>query len=99
MRIDEGRIEQVLKNLLENALRYTPRGGKIEPGAGSVPEDLPYVFDRFYRADQARGSSAGKVGLGLAICEALVTAQGGTIRAESGGKDQGSMLRMAFEAG
>ncbi len=120
VRIDEGRMEQVLKNLLENALRYTPRGGKIELGAGMVaagaagrqvelwvrdsgagiePEDLPYVFDRFYRADKARGGSAGKMGLGLAICKALVTAQGGTIRAESGGKGQGSTVRMAFEAG
>ncbi len=120
IRVDEGRMEQVLKNLLENALRYTPQGGRIELGAGLAgagaagarvelwvkdtgagidPEDLPYVFDRFYRADKARGGNAGKMGLGLAICKALVTAQGGTIAAESGGKGQGSTVRITFGAG
>lgn len=109
---DEGRMVQVLKNLLENALRYTPHGGTIQlgacagervrlwvkdSGAGIDAEDLPYVFDRFYRADKARGASSGKMGLGLAICKALVTAQGGAIAAESAGKDQGTTMTIAFD--
>ncbi|MBN1372414.1 MAG: HAMP domain-containing protein [Anaerolineaceae bacterium] len=105
--IDEGRMVQVLKNLVENALRYTPQGGEIrlsaaqqgdqvqlavsDNGAGIDSEDLPYVFDRFFRADKARGVK-GHLGLGLAICKALVTAQGGTIAAESPGKGQGARM-------
>ncbi|MHC1782565.1 MAG: sensor histidine kinase [Anaerolineaceae bacterium] len=112
IQVDEGRIEQVLMNLLENALRYTPQDGVIElgaradervhlwvrdSGAGIDAEDLPYVFDRFYRADKARAGSSGKMGLGLAICKALVTAHGGTISAESAGKDLGSTMTISFE--
>ena len=89
--VDEGRMLQVMKNLVENALRYSPAGGKvtlriqagelvsigvIDNGAGIEAEDLPYVFDRFYRADKTRGGNAGKMGLGLSICRALVMAQG-----------------------
>ncbi len=112
--VDEGRMLQVLKNLLENALRYTPEGGKIslsaaaerarvqlrvsDNGSGIEAEDLPYVFDRFYRADKARGSNSGKMGLGLAICKALVMAQNGTITAESAGKDQGAAVVVSFAA-
>lgn len=106
---DEGRMIQVLKNLFENALRYTPKGGKIhlsvisttegqvqfrvaDTGTGIEAEDLPYVFERFYRADKARGANSGKMGLGLAICKALVSAQNGEIRAESGGKNCGTTI-------
>lgn len=110
--VDEGRMLQVLKNLVDNALRYTPRGGSItlgaarrervelrvqDSGTGIDPEDLPYVFERFYRADKARGGNSGKAGLGLAICKALVTAQGGTIAAESAGKGQGTAMVIRFE--
>lgn len=110
--VDEGRLEQVLKNLVDNALRYTPSGGTIElsavagaqvhlrvrdTGAGIEAEDLPLVFDRFYRADKARNANAGKMGLGLAICKALVAAQGGQIRAESGGPGQGTTMIITFE--
>jgi signal transduction histidine kinase len=110
--VDAGRMGQVLKNLLENALRYTPKGGKIQldvrvdaqvhlrvqdSGKGIAAEDLPYVFDRFYRADKARGANSGKMGLGLAICQALVMAQGGNIRAESAGKDQGTLIIITFK--
>ena len=112
IRVDEGRMQQVLKNLLENALRYTPSGGRIElaavdgeqvelrvkdSGEGIDPEDLPYVFERFYRADKARGATAGKMGLGLAICKALVTAQGGSIAVELAGKGMGATMVMRFE--
>lgn len=112
--VDEGRMLQVLKNLVENALRYTPHGGTIQlgnsveggqvqlwvqdSGSGIEAEDLPYVFDRFYRADKARNGNSGKMGLGLAICKALVTAQGGTIAAESDGKDQGARMILSFNA-
>jgi signal transduction histidine kinase len=107
VRVDEGRMVQVLKNLLENALRHTPRGGTVQLGASSNgdvqlwvqdsgegidAEDLPYVFDRFYRADKARGGSSGKMGLGLAICKALVEAQNGTIIAESKEKGRGTKI-------
>ena len=111
IQVDEGRMMQVLKNLVENALRYTPGGGRItlavqiaeqvelkviDGGSGIEPEDLPYVFDRFFRADKARGANSGKMGLGLAICKALVTAQGGTILAESAGRDQGTTIVIRF---
>jgi signal transduction histidine kinase len=111
IKVDEGRMEQVIMNLLENALRYTPRGGRIELGAGADehvrlwlkdsgagidPEDLPFVFDRFYRADKAR-AGGGKMGLGLAISKALVIAQGGVISAESSGKGQGAAITIWFK--
>jgi len=111
VRVDEGRMLQVLKNLVENALRYTPAGGQIElgarldgdvrmwvkdSGAGIEASDLPYVFERFYRADKARGANSGKMGLGLAICKALVTAQGGSIAAESEGKGRGTSMIIAL---
>jgi len=111
--IDEGRMLQVLKNLIENALRYTSHNGMIrlyvvedslvrliveDNGSGIEAEDLPYVFDRFYRADKARSGNSGKMGLGLAICKALVTAQGGTIKAESEGKSKGTKIIISFTA-
>jgi len=112
--VDEGRMLQVLKNLVENALRYSPTGGRIllsaktanqqvemsvtDEGEGIEAEDLPYVFERFYRADKARAANHGKMGLGLAICKALVLAQGGTITAYSAGKGQGASIVMRFPA-
>jgi signal transduction histidine kinase len=96
--VDEIRMTQVLSNLLSNALRYTPPGGHItlgaeahnggvdlsvrDTGAGIPPSDLPFVFNRFYRADKSR-SDEGESGLGLAIVKALVEAHGGTIEALS----------------
>jgi signal transduction histidine kinase len=98
--VDETRMIQVLGNLLSNALRYTPPGGRVElraaggadqgvtlsvrdTGPGIDPADLPYIFNRFYRADQSRAEESGESGLGLAIVKALVEAHGGTIAAES----------------
>ncbi len=109
--VDDGRMMQVLKNLVDNALRYTPKGGRItlgahcndvvelrvtDSGSGIEAEDLPLVFDRFYRADKARGANSGKMGLGLAICKALVVAQGGSIAVESAGRDQGTAFTITF---
>ena len=106
VRADGQRIAQVLTNLLGNALRYTPEGGRVElelrteplsvlvtvkdTGSGIAAEDLPHVFDRFYRADKSRsrdprsrGGSGGGSGLGLAIARSIVEAHGGRIWAES----------------
>jgi Signal transduction histidine kinase len=101
---DEDRLEQVLTNLLDNAMRHTPAGAAIElaaepadaegrryvrivvrdEGQGIPPEDLPYIFERFYKADKARkrGASSG-TGLGLAIVKNIVEAHRGRISAES----------------
>ncbi len=97
---DLGRLNQVLSNLLANALRHTPAGGAItlaaEPlgdgvrlrvgdtGEGIPPEDLPFVFDRFWRGDPSRSRTGGAgSGLGLAIARQLVQAHGGRIWVES----------------
>jgi len=96
--IDRQRIEQVLLNLLANAIRHTPQGGTIsieavadgdavrvsicDSGPGLSPEDLAHVFDRFYRADDARPSEGG-AGLGLSIAKTLIEAHGGRIWAEN----------------
>jgi signal transduction histidine kinase len=96
---DRQRLGQVLANLVRNALRYTPEGGLIslasvqrnglvevavaDTGLGIPPEDLPRVFDRFYRADLSRDRAGGGAGLGLAIVRELVEAMGGQVAAES----------------
>jgi two-component system sensor histidine kinase BaeS len=92
---DPERIGQVLRNLISNAVAHTPQGGKIlvaakardgqvavavqDTGAGIAPEHLPFVFDRFYRADASRARQTGGAGLGLAIVKQLVLAHGGTV--------------------
>ncbi len=96
---DAQRLEQVLLNLLSNALRYTPPGGDVfvrvwhereqvfcqvrDTGPGIRPEDLPHVFERFWRADRSRARSTGGTGLGLAIARKWLEAHGGRIWAES----------------
>ena len=97
--IDADRIEQVLRNLLNNAHRYTPEGGAVtvkvaaeggslvvsvqDTGPGIGPEDLQKVFNRFYRVDPSRARRTGGSGLGLAIVKQLVEAHCGEVRAES----------------
>jgi signal transduction histidine kinase len=96
---DADRIAQVLSNLLENAFRHTPPGGEVilgaelhqgqvrlsvhDSGPGIPPEDLPRIFDRFYRADKSRKRHDGGSGLGLAIARSIVLRHGGRIWAES----------------
>ena len=100
---DYDRLNQVLSNLISNALRHTPQGGMIaietgagssaersvritvkDTGAGIAPEDLPFIFDRFWRGDRSR-SERSHSGLGLAITRQLIHAHGGAIEAHSEG--------------
>ena len=99
VRMDTMRIGRVLNNLLSNALRYTPDGGRVEvmvqrtglgvevsvsdTGDGIRADDLPKVFDRFYRGEKSRSRTTGGSGLGLAISRGLVRAHGGDITVES----------------
>jgi heavy metal sensor kinase len=99
LRADEDLLLQLLLNLLDNAIKYTPSGGRVtagwstdstqvelwvrDTGAGIAPEHLPHIFDRFYRADKARSRAEGGVGLGLSICRWIAEAHGGSISAES----------------
>lgn len=96
---DESRIRQLLVIFLDNALKYTPFNGRIEvsgkssahhvtiivsdSGRGIPKEELPYLFERFYRGDKSRSRQEGGTGLGLSIAKWIVDAHGGTIRAES----------------
>lgn len=96
---DKDKISQVMVNLLSNALKYTPEGGTVEvnvkgaediteisvkdTGNGIPSEDLPYIFERFYRADKSRNRLTGGAGIGLTITKAIVEAHKGKIQVQS----------------
>ena len=109
LNLDPARIRQVLENLITNALRYTPNGGKIrvqcsvntslsksvavtvsDTGKGIAPDELPHIFDRFYKSRDSRGT-----GLGLAIVKNLIAAHGGGISAQSE-VDKGTTIRFTL---
>jgi signal transduction histidine kinase len=109
---DPERLGQVLGNLLDNALRHTPRGGCVsviataaddelaiatsDTGVGVAPEHLTRLFDRFYRADAARDRQHGGAGIGLSIAKALVEAHDGQIEAHSEGPGTGCTFRVTL---
>jgi signal transduction histidine kinase len=111
---DGDRIQQVLANLLDNALRHTPPGGAVrvsarqerdeavievsDSGDGIPADDLDTVFQRFHRLDTARARAHGGTGLGLTIARAIVTAHGGTLRATSAGPGKGATFVIRLPA-
>jgi signal transduction histidine kinase len=96
---DPDRLKQLLLNLVSNGLKYTPEDGSVtlslhrdenwayitvsDTGVGIPDEDLPHIFDRFYRVDKARSRAQGGTGLGLAIARWIAEAHAGTIQVES----------------
>ncbi|WP_372594700.1 sensor histidine kinase [Actinotalea sp.] len=113
--VDPDRMQEVLANLLRNALRHTPSGGHVELSARSVgeaieitvrdsgdgiaAEHLPRVFERFYRVDDGRARGEGGSGIGLAIARALTEAHGGHIRAHSIGPGTGASFVVTLPVG
>jgi len=109
--VDPEALRQVFTNLFDNSLRHTPRGGTIgvsaapvgdgvavevtDSGSGILPEHLPRIFERFYRADPARSRDQGGTGLGLSIVKHLVEAHGGRVDAEST-PGQGTTIRFVL---
>jgi len=112
---DQGRFRQVLHNLLANALRHTPTGGSVtisarqlhehveiaiaDSGEGISPQQLPHIFDRFYRTDKARSRDRGGTGLGLAIVKAIIEAHHGQVAAKSEGVGKGSTFLLELPIG
>jgi len=111
--VDAGRIRQAVDNLLDNALRFAPRGTQVviraeivgpslvievsDAGPGFPAEFLPHAFERFRRPDQDRGRSAGGAGLGLAIVQAIAVAHGGTAAAANG-PEGGATIKLEIPA-
>ena len=112
--LDRTLFQRAVSNLVANAIHHTPRGGRVavtalrhngelrvdvqDTGTGIDPEDLPHVFDRFYRADRARSTAAGNVGLGLAIVKSIVTLHGGHVAAQSA-LNRGTRMTISIPAG
>lgn len=112
LRGDRHRLRQVVDNLLSNAVKYSPPGSRVyitgrgegvrklvvrvsDQGLGLAPEEREQVFNKFFRAEAAR-NHAGGAGLGLALCQMIVRAHGGDIRAESDGPGRGSAFTFAL---
>ncbi len=111
---DSVRIEQVVHNLLTNALKYTPSGGRVavrlarrggqaeirieDTGVGIDPDILPSVFDLFTQADDTLDRAHGGLGIGLTLVRSLVELHGGTVRAESAGRGRGSTFVVRLPA-
>jgi CheY-like chemotaxis protein/two-component sensor histidine kinase len=109
---DPVRLEQIFTNLLTNAIKYTPRGGRVsvtlqssgelaevkvaDTGVGMSPETLRSVFDLFSQADRSLDRARGGMGIGLTLVRALTELHGGSVRAASGGLGQGSELTVAL---
>lgn len=110
--VDKDRIQQVLTNLLGNALQYTSNGGRVtltvslvknqiifsitDTGIGISAEHLPYIFNRFYRTDKSRARASGGTGIGLTIAQALVKAHKGRIWVKSPGDEKGSTFSFSL---
>jgi len=110
--VDEDRFDQIMINLLSNALRYTPKGGRVrvyveekdgeaeisvqDTGEGIPEEHLSHIFSRFYRVDNSRSREAGGSGIGLTIVKKLVEAHNGKVWAESDGLGKGSVFHFTL---
>lgn len=112
--LDPARIQQILTNLVANAIKFTPRGGAVDvtvrregedvviqvrdTGIGILPDFLPYVFERFRQADAGTTRQVGGLGLGLSIVKELVERHGGQVTAESAGPNQGATFTVRLPA-
>jgi signal transduction histidine kinase len=113
--VDRDRLQQVLGNLLDNALRHTPAGGRVslawsydgdrvaitvtDNGAGLAAADLEQIFERFHRLSDARDADGGGSGLGLTIARALAQSHGGDLTAHSAGPGTGSTFTVSLPLG